>query len=79
MRISYAGLCAGRFAGVGAGQALSSSRPEADRRPLTAVHGGRGAGAWVEGRASFGEEDRLQSGEASRRRQPGWLKTRGED
>ena len=78
MRISYAGLCAGRFAGVGAGQVLSSSRPEADRRPLTAVHGGRGVGAWV-GRASFGEEERLQSGEASRRRQPGWLKTRGED
>lgn len=47
-------LCRG-----GGRQALSSSRPEADRRPLTAVHGGRGAGAWVEGRASFGEEDRL--------------------
>lgn len=78
-RISYAGLCAGRCAGVEAGQALSSSCPEADRRPRTAVHGRRGAGAWVEGRVSFREEERLQSGEASRRRQPGWRKTWGEE
>ena len=69
----------GAVPGWGLGRALSSSRSEADWRLCTAVHGGRGSSAWVEGHASFREEERSQSGEASRRRQPGWRKTRGED
>lgn len=69
----------GAVPGWGPGRALSSSRSETDRRPRTAVHSGWDAGAWVEGGASFREEERLQSGEASWRRRPGWQKTQGED